>query len=73
MIIEVRVKPRSSKEEIEKLDRNSYKVYMRQPAESGKANKKLVEMLAEYFNIAKSKVKIIKGLRSRNKILDISL
>ena len=70
MIVEVRVQPKSSKEEILKLSEHSYKVYMRKPAIEGKANKHLIDMLSKYFNTKKSMIKIKSGLRSRNKIVE---
>lgn len=50
---------------------NSYKVYVTVAPEQGKANKKMIELLADYFKIAKSQVKILKGEISRNKIVEI--
>ena len=58
MKLEVRVSPRSSKEEIVKLSESSFKVYMHETATEGKANKKLIEMLSEYFNVKKSSIKM---------------
>lgn len=48
-----------------------YKVYVTVPPEDGKANKKVIELLAEYFKVSKSQVKIVKGEISRNKIIEI--
>jgi uncharacterized protein (TIGR00251 family) len=39
--------------------------------EKGKANIELIKKLAKYFNISSSKVKIISGLKSRRKIVEI--
>lgn len=47
------------------------KIYVTAPAVDGKANKALIELIADYFHVAKSSVKIIKGEKSRNKILAI--
>lgn len=70
MIVEVRVQPKSSKEEIVKIDECSYRVYMRKPATEGKANKHLIVMLSKYFNTKKSMIKIKSGLKSRDKIIE---
>jgi len=70
MIVEIRVQPRSSKEEIIKLSESSYKVYTRKPAIDGKANKHLIEMLSKYLKTKKNRIKIIKGFKSRNKIVE---
>ena len=39
--------------------------------EKGKANQELVKKLANYFEVDESKVKIISGLSSRNKVIEI--
>lgn len=52
-------------------DGELYKVYVTVAPEQGKANKKMIELLAEYFDVAKSNIRIIKGETSRNKIVEI--
>jgi uncharacterized protein len=52
-------------------DGEFYKVYVTAPPEDGKANKKLIELLAEYFKVPKSQIRIVKGEISRNKIVEI--
>ena len=37
----------------------------------GKANQELVKKLANYYEVDESKVKIISGLSSRNKVIEI--
>jgi uncharacterized protein YggU (UPF0235/DUF167 family) len=39
--------------------------------ENGSANKALIELVAAYLYIAKSKIRIGRGERSKNKILEI--
>jgi uncharacterized protein (TIGR00251 family) len=63
--------PGSKTHEIIKIDENSYRVKIDAPAIEGEANKRLIEILAEYFNIPKSSVKILKGFKNRNKIVSI--
>ena len=48
------------------------KVYLNAPAVDGKANKALVEFLAEHFSVPQSAVEIIKGLKSRYKTININ-
>ena len=50
-----------------------FKVYLTAPAVEGKANQALVTFLAQHFEVSKSKIEIIKGLHSRNKIVNILL
>lgn len=47
------------------------KIKVNQPPEDGKANKAVVELLAEYFQVKKTAIKIIIGETSRNKIVEI--
>ena len=46
--------------------------YVTAPAVDGKANKALVELLAEEFKVRKSQISIIKGLKSRHKTININ-
>lgn len=71
MIINVKVKPNSGKKEIKKLAEDSYEASVKEPAEKDKANKELLKMLADFFSVHSSKIKIISGLKSRKKILRI--
>ncbi|MCD4780569.1 MAG: DUF167 domain-containing protein [Candidatus Omnitrophica bacterium] len=48
------------------------KVYIQAPAVDGKANKALIDYLADYYNVRKSQVTIIKGLKSRLKTISIN-
>lgn len=68
MIIKIKVFPKSGREEIVKISEDSYKVYLKKPAEDNKANIELLKFLNEYFN---NETKIIKGFNSREKIIKI--
>jgi len=39
---------------------------------AGRANEAVIKLVAEYFSVAKSRVSIVRGLRSRNKYIKIS-
>jgi len=49
------------------------KVYLTAPAVEGKANEALIELLAEHFNVKKNRISIVKGLKSREKTLEIEM
>ena len=68
MIIKIKVYPHSGREEIVKLSEDSYKVYLKKPAEDNKANTELLKLLRRHFKV---EIKIIKGLTSRDKIVKI--
>ncbi len=62
--------PKASRNLIKK--ENSYfKAYLTQPAHNGLANKQLIELLAGHLKVRKYQIKIIKGEKSRNKVIGI--
>ena len=69
--IAVTVKPNAKKAEVTKLSDAEYRVAVRPPAQDGKANEAVIDLLADYFGIAKSAVKIIRGHSSRHKLLEV--
>lgn len=71
MIIYVKCKANSSKQEIEKLDNGGYLVYLKSEPEKNKANIELINSLSKYFHIPSPHIKIKSGLTSREKILEI--
>lgn len=71
MRISVKVKPNSKIEIIEEISEFEFKVSLRAPAHEGKANQSLIKIISEYFDIPKSMVIILKGEKSRNKVIDI--
>ena len=69
VILSVRAQPRSSKAGIDGLLGDAVKVRVRCAPVDGKANKELVETLADEFGIAKSSVVFKGGETSKNKRL----
>jgi len=69
VVLSVRAQPRSSKAGIDGLIGDAVKVRVRCAPVDGKANKELVETLAEEFGIAKSSVVFKGGETSKNKRL----
>ena len=65
MKIKVKVKPGSKKQEIIKGE--VWKISLKERAEKNKANIELINLLKKRFK----RVKIIKGLKSREKILEV--
>lgn len=70
MTVKVRVFPRARKAGVEPFG-EGLKVYINEPAAEGKANKKLIEVLADYYRVKKRNIKIIKGLKQRNKVVSV--
>ena len=67
----VKVKPNSKKQLIEEMADGTLNVNLKSPPVDGKANKELIELLAEKFNVTKSQVQIKSGLSSKIKLIEI--
>ena len=66
-MIKVKVRPNSGKQEVIKVSDDEYTVWLKSAAEGGKANLELIKLMKKYLG---KNIKIIKGLRSRNKIIE---
>lgn len=72
MEIKVRVKLHASKIEVIQVSQSEYCVRLTAAPEKGKANEQLIEAIAEHLKIPKSRITILRGLTSRDKILQIN-
>ena len=82
MRIVVKVKPSSKIQSVERQTQATldlglekemlvYKVSVKEPPVGGKANEAVVRALAEYFEVSKSQVTLLKGGSVKNKIFEI--
>ena len=71
-VIQLRIQPRASKNEIVMMENGGIKVRLTAPPVDGAANEALVKFLAAVFSVAKSNVEIVSGHTSREKIVRIS-
>lgn len=55
-----------------KKENDVFKVYLTSPAQEGLANKHLIEILAIHFGVKKYDIKIKKGEKSRDKLIEIN-
>lgn len=69
--ISVKVQPRARRRRLERIGADEYRVSVPSPPAHGKANKEVIEILASAFNLPKSAVKIIRGERSRQKVVSL--
>ena len=72
IIIKSKIVPNSSKDRIMGIHNNALKIAIAAPPVEGKANKKCISFLAKYFDIAKSKIEIISGINSKDKLIKIN-
>ena len=71
MKISLKVSAKSKQNKIVKISDAEYKVYVSTAPERGKANEKVCELLAKYFGVRKSSIRIVRGETSNKKIIEI--
>jgi uncharacterized protein (TIGR00251 family) len=69
--LDIRVLPRSSRNEIVEKQGNIYRIKLTAPAIEGKANKALITLLSKRLGLPKAKIQLISGERSRTKTIRI--
>lgn len=69
--ISVTVKPNARKSLIAKLSETDYRVSVHAPAQDGEANRVLIELLAQHFDVPKTTIRIVHGHSSRRKLVEI--
>lgn len=72
MKISTRLKPNSRhREEVVANDDGSLTVYTKAPAIEGRANAAAAKLLAKYFGVASSNVKLVRGASSKYKVFEV--
>ena len=69
--LEVYIQPRASKSEVVGMHDGIIKIRIAAPAVENAANLGLVDFIAERLGVAKRSVRIVSGLTSRRKVLEI--
>ena len=65
--------PNAKEARVVKVSEDYFEVRVDERAVGGRANKRLLEILAEHFNIPKSRITILKGTKTRNKTVQVDL
>jgi len=69
--ISIKAKAGAKKESVEKLSDNEFVVSVKEPPIDGRANWAICRAVADYFGVSPSRVNVISGQSSKNKILEI--
>jgi len=67
----LRVQPNSKKEKFEVSKEGILKLKIRAPAIEGKANERIIDILAQCLGVRKSAIQIIQGFKSKEKLIQI--
>ncbi|MDD5773829.1 MAG: DUF167 domain-containing protein [bacterium] len=68
--IKIKVIPNARKNSVSE-ESGIFKVRVTAPAVDGKANKAVIEVLSEFYQVKKREVKILRGEKSREKLVEI--
>lgn len=69
--IHIKVAAGVKKESFKKKTKDHFKISVKEKAERNMANSRVLELVAEYFEIPKNKVRIVNGHRHPSKLLVI--
>ncbi|HEY4496902.1 MAG TPA: DUF167 domain-containing protein [Candidatus Paceibacterota bacterium] len=72
MKIFVKAKPSSKKPGIIELEENKFIVAVSEPPIQGRANKAIIKTLAEHFGTSSSRISLIAGFSSKEKIFELN-
>jgi len=67
--LSVKVRPRARHRRVEKISPSEYRVSVISPPSKGQANREVIEILASHFDIRPSRIRILRGERSRQKLV----
>ena len=71
LLIKIKVFADCKKDEIVKKKNDEFEMRVKEKAEEGRANRAVIKVLANYFKIDESMIRLIKGFKERNKIFEI--
>lgn len=63
----------AKEDRVEKIDSTNFKVLVKEPPIQGRANRAIARALAEYFKVPVSRVNLVSGFASRQKIFEVLL
>ena len=71
MVIRVKVQTHAKFERVEEVGLDEYKVWTTAIPEKGEANEAVIDILAYFFDVAPSKIRIKSGYKSTHKLIEI--
>ena len=76
MLLSLKVFPDAGKEgviEDERPEGKRLKVFVREPAQGGRANQGVLRVLAKHLDISESQIRLIKGHKSMQKLVKVDI
>jgi hypothetical protein len=73
VLIKIKTHPGSKKEKIIRKTEDSLEIWLKEKPIENRANKALINLLSDLFKVKESKIKLIRGAKTRNKIIEIKI
>lgn len=67
--LEIKVQTRCGENSVEQLETGRFKVRVKASPVKGEANKAVIKVIADFFNIPRSSVKILRGHKTSRKLI----
>ncbi len=72
MYIKVKVKAGQNKEEVKKVNENTFDISVKEKAKGNMANTRVIELVAKELKVKEGKVRIINGHHHPSKLISIN-
>ncbi len=72
MLIKVKVYPGEKEDKVIKKSEDSFELRVKEKPVMGQANRAVVWLLSLYFGVTRDKIRIVRGFKQRNKIIEIN-
>ncbi len=72
MHIRVKAFPDAKKEHIEMVSDQQLRIFVREPAQDNRANKRIRELVAQHYSVPENTVRMISGHQHMNKIFELN-
>ncbi len=70
MYLKIKIHPSSKRDSVEKKADDSFEVFVRAKPVEGKANDSMLELLSDFLKVPRSRLRLVKGGMTRNKIVE---
>ena len=66
----VAAKPNAKTDKVERVDDSHFKVWVKAKPDQGKANEAVRDALSDHLGVPKSRLSLVQGRQSRNKVFE---
>ncbi len=72
-IIKVKVGAGAKSEKVEEVGDGAFRIRVTEPPDKGKANKRVLELVAKHFDVSTLSVRLVSGNTYREKVIEVDV